>query len=136
MVLTPTFTPTPSPTPAPQPDVRIVCILFDGEEPRTEADEYVEIANVGNGPQELSGWKLIDVTQGTPQFVFPSYALQPGAVIRVYTNQVNAEWGGFSFGHGAAIWNNVYYNTAALYDEAGQFVSSKSYNPTQPPGCE
>ena len=102
---------------------------------RTEADEYVEITNVGNGPQELSGWRLIDATEGTPLFVFPSYALQPGGVIRVYTNQVNTEWGGFSFGHGSGIWNNDIPNTAALYDDTGQPVSSKSYDPLQKPGC-
>ena len=85
------------PTPSLQPDVRIVCILSDGVVDRTEADEYVEITNVGDGSQVLMGWKPIDATQGISQFVFQSYVLQSGGVIRVYTNQVNAEWGGFSF---------------------------------------
>ena len=50
-----------------------MCILFDGEVVRTEADEYVEIANAGDAPQELLDWKLVDDTQGRPQLLFPSY---------------------------------------------------------------
>ena len=136
MVVTPTFTPTLSPTPAPQPDVRVVCILFDGAVDRTEADEYVETTNVGGGPQDLAGWSLIDVTQGAPKLVFPSFVLQPGGVIRVYTDMVVSEWGGFSFGRKSAVWNNDSPNTAALYDQNNQLISSKSYDHTQKPGCQ
>ena len=113
-----------------------MCILFDGAVPRTESDEYVEISNFGDGPQDLIGWTLIDATEGTPQFVFPSYVLQPGGVIRVYTDMFVAEWGGFSFARGSAIWSNERANVAALYDQAGQLVSSNSYDHTVPPGCQ
>ena len=72
---TPTFTPSPSATPSAtalptstppppsptitpsgRPDVQIACIFFDGVVPRSESDEYVEIVNLGDAPQQLDGW--------------------------------------------------------------------------------
>ena len=100
--------------------------------PRYERDEYVEIVNLGDGVQDLEGWKLMDVSDGAPAFVFPKWALAPGAAVRVYTNEVHADWGGFSFGRGSAVWSNSEPDTAALYDASGVLVSTKSY----PPGCE
>lgn len=109
----------------------IRCIFYDGQVPRTEADEYVEIEHTGQAPVYLQGWVLRDVSDGTPSFTFPSYTLQPGQRIRVYTNQVHPEWGGFSFGYGRPIWDNTSPDTAALFDASGREVSRKSY----PPGC-
>ena len=151
---TPTRTPTIEPTPTPEPsatptrtqtpiplpketlvlvgqsDVRIACIFFDGVVPTSESDEYVEIVNMGDAAQNLSGWRLIDKEDG-PEFEFPSWMLGPGESIRVYTNEVHPEWGGFSFENGRAIWNNNEPDTAELFDQAGDLVSTMSY----PPGC-
>ena len=135
----PTPTPTHSPVPAPTataaptslPNVQIACIFFDGVVARYESDEYVEIVNLGDAPQDLDGWTLEDIADGRPTFVFPSHVLTPGAVVRVYTNQVHPERGGFSFGSGSAVWNNSDPDEAGLFDQAGNLVSRKSY----PPGC-
>jgi len=108
-------------------DVRITYIFYDGLVPRVESDEYVEITNLGDEPQDLAGWVLKDISEGYPSFTFPSYILAPGASIRVYTNEIHPEWGGFSFGYGKAIWNNTDPDVAALYDAQGQEVSRKSY---------
>lgn len=136
---TPTATPTgPSPTATVtaaaggQPDVRIRCIFFDGVVSRYEPDEYVEIVNLGDGAQELEGWRLVDISDEKPELVFPQWTMKPGDVVRVYTNQVRPEWGGFSFGRGTAVWSNDEPDTAGLYDETRSLVSTKSY----PPGCE
>jgi hypothetical protein len=40
-------------------------------------------------------------------FTFPSYVMAPGEVCRVYTNEVHAEWCGFSYGSESAIWDNA-----------------------------
>ena len=98
---------------------------------RSESDEYVEITNGADAPQDLAGWALVDVDDGRPRFVFPSWVMAPGSVVRVYTNQVHRQYGGFSFGSGTAIWNNDEPDEAALYDSSGTLVSRKSY----PPGC-
>lgn len=99
--------------------------------PRTEADEYVEIENVGETSQSLTGWVLRDISEGYPLFTFPDFELKPGQRIRVYTNEVHPEWGGFSFGYGSTVWNNTQPDAAALFDAIGREVSRKSY----PPGC-
>ena len=100
--------------------------------PRTESDEYVEIANLGDSPQNLAGWRLRDIADGGPSFEFPDWVLDPGGVIRVYTNEVHEKWGGFSFGERAAVWNNSEPDEAGLFDEEDNLISAKGY----PPGCE
>lgn len=124
---TPTPTPTPTTTPSTATNVKITKIFYDGLVPRTESDEYVEITNLGSEPVDLKGWVVKDISEGYPSFVFPSYVLQPGKSIRVYTNEIHPEYGGFSFGSGKAVWNNSSPDTAALYNAQGQEVSRKSY---------
>jgi len=129
----PTLSPTPSPTPTPTPtlsiaaDVKITMIFYDGVVPSVESDEYVEITNQGSDSVDLKGWVVKDISDGYPSFTFPSYVLQPGKSLRVYTNEIHSESGGFSFKYGKAIWNNTSPDTAALYDAQGQEVSRKSY---------
>ena len=148
---TPTPTPVASPTPEPPPtatllpdptatsipsppsgSIVIECIFFDGVVPRSEADEYVQIANLGSASLDLAGWVLIDISDGTPEFTFPSHLLSPAGRVRVYTNEIHPESGGFSFGRGTSIWNNSNPDSAGLFDSQGVQVSTKSY----PPGCE
>ncbi len=108
-------------------NVQITYIFYDGLVYQVESDEYVEIKNLGNAPQDLKGWVLKDISEGYPSFTFPSYILSPGESVRVYTNQYHPEWGGFSFDYGKAIWDNSYPDIAALYNAEGQEVSRKSY---------
>jgi len=75
----------------------------------------------------LQGWKLIDIDEGYPELIFPYYILNPGQSIRVYTNEIHPEYGGFSFGQGTAVWNNSDPDTAVLYNAHGDEVSRKSY---------
>ena len=110
----------------------IECIFFDGLVPRSEADEYVRIANLSGGSVFLEGWRLQDVSDGSPTFTFPTYSIVPGERVRVYTNQVHPEWGGFSFQRGSSIWNNSDPDTAGLFNGQGAQVSTRTY----PPGCE
>jgi len=108
-------------------NVQITYIFYDGLVYRVESDEYVEIKNLGDIPQDLEGWVLKDVSEGYPSFTFPSYTLDPNKSIRVYTNEYHPEWGGFSFGYGKAIWNNKSPDTAALFNAQDQEVSRRSY---------
>jgi len=115
------------PTPSTATNVKITKIFYDGLEPRTESDEYVEIKNLGSEPVDLEGWVIKDTSDGYPSLTFPAYILQPGKSIRVYTNEIHPEYGGFSFGSGKAVWNNSSPDTAVLYNAQGQEVSRKSY---------
>jgi len=101
--------------------------FYDGLVFRAESDEYVEITNLGDQPQDLAEWELRDISEGYPSFIFPSYILAPGKSIRVYTNEYHPEWGGFSFEYGRAIWNNSEPDVAVLYDKQGKEVSRRSY---------
>jgi endonuclease YncB( thermonuclease family) len=108
-------------------DIQITNIFYDGIVPSVESDEYVEVTNTGDGPQDITGWLLIDFSDGNPSFTFPSFIMASGQRIRVYTNEYHPEWGGFSFEYGKAIWNNTDPDTAALYNAEGQKVSIRSY---------
>lgn len=108
-------------------NVQITYIFYDGLVPRVESDEYVEITNLGDQPQELTGCMLMDISDGYPSFIFPFYILAPGKSIRVYTNEYHHEWGGFSFEYSQAVWNNSEPDIAVLYDSQGKEISQKSY---------
>ena len=111
----------------------IDCIFFDGVVPRSEADEYVQISNGGTAEVNLKGWRLVDVADGRPEFTFQSsHVLGPEGTVRVYTDEVHSQWGGFSFASGRSIWHNEDPDTAGLYAPDGRLADQKTY----PPGCE
>lgn len=96
--------PTPEGTPSPAPvGLRLGELGYDGAEPRTEADEYIEIINEG-AALNLAGWTLMD--DDGNRFVFPEHTMQPGDRCRVYTNRVRPKSCGFSFGSSQGIWAN------------------------------
>jgi hypothetical protein len=123
--------PSPSATPPPPPsasgtgNVRIAMIFFDGENGRAEPDEYCELVNEGSEAVNLAGWRL---NAGAPNqdMVFADFALASGQHIRVYTNEVHAEWGGLTFASKAALWKND-GDCGYLYDASGAEKSSYCY---------
>lgn len=123
----PSTDPEPTTTTTSATNVRITKIFYDGMVSRTEADEYVEIKNMGSETVNLAGWRLVDISEGYPSLIFPSYQLQPNQVVRVYTNQIHPEYGGFCFNSRKAVWNNSSPDTAALYNAEGKEVSKQSY---------
>ncbi len=120
-------------------NVQITDIFYDGLVPYVESDEYVEITNLGDQSQELTGCVLKDVSDGYPSFTFPSYILAPGKSTRVYTNEYHPEWGGFSFEcsrvewvgfsfeYSRPIWDNTEPDVAVLYDNQDREISRESY---------
>jgi hypothetical protein len=117
-----------------------------------EFDEYVEIKNTSDSPQNITGWVLKNLTKGGPPFIFPTFKpcscewygnwkdcmedcyppgpciIEPHSSIRVYTAMVNAESGGYSFQYSPGdLWNNETPDTAVLYNLEGQEASRKSY---------
>lgn len=107
--------------------VAIADISYKGKAKRTQSDEYVEIANQGTTAVDLSGWKITSGLQKKQSFTFPAKTtLEAGKSFRVYTNQVNPETGGFSFGSGTAIWNDL-GDEAKLFDAKGTLVSTLAY---------
>jgi len=92
----------------PAPDVRIECIVYQDKEFETQSDEYVQIKNYGTAAQDLLGWTLTKLNDTERLFAFPSsFLLEPEMSIRVYTNEIHTESGGFSFESEDGIWTNV-----------------------------
>jgi hypothetical protein len=105
--------------------VAIDDIFFNGVKGSTEPDEYVEISNNGSQPVNMDGWVLHDI-YGGQEFTWHNYTLQGNTKIRVYTNEVHQDSGGFSFGSKSAIWANK-GDAAELLDATGAVVSTYSY---------
>jgi Lamin Tail Domain len=105
--------------------VQITKIFFNGTQGSTEPDEYVEITNTGPQPVNITDWELQDTT-GDREYKWESYVMQPGQSIRVYTNEIHAESGGFSFAASRAIWGNS-GDIAELYDADKQLISRYAY---------
>ena len=98
-------------------------IYYDGQEPTSEGDEYAVIKNTGSSAVNMQGYRL---NAGDPgqNFTFPSFTLNAGAEVRVYTNRDIP--GSFSFHYGRAIWNNK-GDFGHLYDPQGTEVSNYCY---------
>ncbi|WP_339381609.1 lamin tail domain-containing protein [Brasilonema bromeliae] len=112
-------------SPSPQ-SVVIKDIFSKGVVKQTESDEYVEITNQKPAIIDLSGWRL-NSEDGRQNFYFPKGTLlTPGKSLRVYTNEIHPETGGFSFGIKRAVWNNK-GSVGLLYDAQGNLVDSFSY---------
>jgi hypothetical protein len=107
---------------------------------RVEPDEYVEIKNVSDQPQDVRGWVLTNITKGYLQFIFPIFTplaegeylepmfLEPHQAVRVYTDEIHDESGGFSFNYGTGnYWNNEVPDTAVLLNAEGKEMSRRSY---------
>lgn len=113
------------------PDIAITTVRCKGDVKYTQADEYVEIINRGTAPGDISGFVLGADDRGQDFTFPPGTVLQPGQRIRVYTNQVHPQWGGFTYGSGRPIWNDKGDN-AALRDTDGNRVSTYGYGTATP----
>ncbi len=115
----------PTIAPAGVAQVVISTVYYDGRVARVESDEYAEIANVGNAAINIGGW-LLNAGDDGQNFRFPSLELGPGTRVRIYTNEIHAESGGYSFGKGQAIWNNK-GDCGYLFDSSGTQVDRYCY---------
>jgi hypothetical protein len=89
-----------------------------------QADEYVEIENTGASPVNMSGWTLSDAANHT--FRWDRFTILPNQTIRIYTNEVHPDSGGFSYQSTQAIWNNA-GDRAYLRDDGDNIVATFSY---------
>jgi hypothetical protein len=105
--------------------VKITNVFFDGTKGSAEPDEYVELINTSTQQIDITDWVLQD-PRGDDEYKWESYVMRPGQSIRVYTNEVHPESGGFTFGSNRAIWANS-GGTAELYDSDKVLVSRYSY---------
>lgn len=98
-------------------------VYYDGQERRTEGDEYAVVKNAGGSEINMKGWRLNAGDRGQ-DFYFPSYVLKAGASVRIYTNRTVK--GAFSFRSRRAIWNND-GDCGYLFNASGKQASSYCY---------
>lgn len=113
--------------------IAISDIHYDGVVPKTESDEYVVITNGSKGAVDISGYYIYVATTGTqgPTFTFPKGSvLKAGASVRIYTNEIHKETGGYSFGSGKAIWSNN-GGLGVLKDSIGKKLGEYKYKPAK-----
>ncbi|HEY9847863.1 MAG TPA: LamG-like jellyroll fold domain-containing protein [Leptolyngbyaceae cyanobacterium] len=110
------------------PQVEITHILYKGEVKRTQSDEYVEITNQEDKPVDISGWQIASGVGRNKFFTFPAgTTLTAGQKVRVYTNEVHPETGGFSCGSKLSLWKDT-GDEAKLLDAKGNLVSGLAYD--------
>ncbi|WP_367343846.1 lamin tail domain-containing protein [Methanomethylovorans sp.] len=85
-------------------------------------EEFVMIKNLGSSSVDLTGWQIKD--EGDKHtYTFPSFRLEAGATVTLYTaDGPNTETELF-WGSGKPIWNND-GDTAFLYDNEGYLIDS------------
>lgn len=115
--IVPTATSTPIPTSTNPPATAasggsVSIVMVD------KPTEYVDIQNSGNGPVNLSGWRLVSETGNQPCAL--NGILQPDEVLRIWAGKGNS---GFSCGYLFNIWNDNQADPAVLYDSQGDEIS-------------
>lgn len=118
----PTSTPPHTPTSPAPAQIKITYILYGPTNGPLE--EYVRIENLGGTAQSMTNWSLADAANHV--YTFPTFALQPGGQVQVWTkagsnNATNLYWGSAQ-----AIWNNT-GDTATLRNAGGAIISQCSY---------
>lgn len=101
-----TATPTRTSTPVPLPQVVIVSV--------NDFEEYVDIQNTGNAPQDLAGWRLVSEREG--QECVLTSVIQPGQSLRIWALLINADQEGLNCGFDQEIWHDTEPDAAILYN--------------------
>jgi len=111
--------------------INIAEIFFDGKVPKTESDEYVVIQNSSSKDTiDVSGYTVYPETSSGNQgstFVFPQgSSIKPNSSVRIYTNEIHNETGGYSWGSGRALWSNK-GGLGVLTDNNGKKLDEYKY---------
>lgn len=113
--------PTPTATPV-VPDLSITFIEHDlGDD---LPSEYARIQSYAPSFVDMTGWTLSDEDGNT--FNFPSFALNPGAFVRVWTKAGASGATDLYWGLGAPVWDDD-HECAGLRDGAGHLASQYCY---------
>ncbi|MBI2760759.1 MAG: lamin tail domain-containing protein [Chloroflexi bacterium] len=120
------------------PKVYITAIRYRGTA-GGEADEYVEISNVGGIEQDMTGWRLHAVESNTDFFFSEGSVLGAGAVCRFYTGQVRDDsCPGTVNVATSGVWDDnagsaeLWYDPLALLADTTRYSANRNSQPTAP----
>ena len=105
------------------PNVQITDIVYDPPGDDVQG-EYVRIENSGGRPADMTDWTLRD--DANHVFTFPTFTLNAGASVRVWTKSGTDTATDLYWGSGAAIWNNT-GDCAYLRDSVGAAIDTYCY---------
>jgi len=86
-----------------------------------KVEEYLDLQNVSNQPQDLRGWTVLSERDG--QKCNLAGTLTPAETLRVWALAIQANQGGYNCGFSQEIWLDNEADAAILYDSTGVEVS-------------
>jgi micrococcal nuclease len=95
-----------------------------GEDEKNLNKEWVLLQNTGKEPIPMKGFILKD--QSNHRYVFPEFTLKINGEVKIHTGTGKNTSETLYWGSDEPIWNNS-GDTAFLYDQAIQLISSKSW---------
>ncbi len=120
------------------PKVYVTAVKFRGAA-AGEADEYVEITNVGGASQEMTGWRAFSVQSATDFFFSDGSVLEPGARCRFYTGAAQPDSCPGSFNVATqGVWDDtagsaeLWYDPLALLADKTRYAAEPSAQPPPP----
>jgi len=108
-------TPAPVEGAAAQPAPSIVIAALN------KVEEYVDLQNVSDQPQDLRGWNVLSEKDG--QKCNLAGTIAPGETLRIWALATQAAQGGYNCGFSQEIWSDNEADDAILYDAFGVEVS-------------
>jgi hypothetical protein len=119
------------------PYLQVTRVKFVGSEPG-QVDEYVEVANLGGGPQEMTGWS-VSSPQRNKKIFFPNgYVMQPGQSCRIYTGAPRENSCGTASFNDTDVWPDsggrvvLYYDALDLLGADTQYSADPNNQPPPP----
>jgi len=79
-----------------------------------KVQEYVEIQNISDTPQDLTGWNIF--SERDSQKCNLAGELKAGDTLRIWALAINAAQGGYNCGFSREIWHDTEPDTAILYN--------------------
>ena len=84
--------------------------------------EIVVIENIGDSPQDMTGWRIED---DGPKYTFDfsgGFSLEPGSSVELISGESGDDTDKTIFWNNRTVWNND-GDTASLFDSSGQLAS-------------
>lgn len=101
-----------------------------------QADEYIEITNLGGGSQEMTGWIVRSPLRDAVSRFPSGYAMAAGQSCRIYTSQINADSCGDATFASRDVWPDDSGTAILFYEALALPGAERAYNSdpaNQPP---
>lgn len=119
------------------PYLQITRLRFIGSGP-VQADEFIEITNLGGGSQEMTGWVVRSPGRGAVARFPDGFVMGPGQACRIYTAMVAADSCGAANFNSRDVWPDeaglavLYYEALDLLGAERRYHADPGTQPPQP----